>query len=152
MQPKRGKINKPRFPQPEKQTAPRRGGGEPQLCARYVFFLPNSHLIWTKSPRKSGWVNAGTVDSHRSPFHRPARASRGMSVEGCISPARTWTTHGSSASAGGSRARSRDAPSPVCDEIRIITWAKSPQTHLKTKPAEDSGIYVTKGTSHPLGI
>lgn len=61
--------------------------GEVQLRAQYVFFLRNSHLIWTKSPRKPGCGIAGTVASrfqpetarrgHRGQLQRDAAALRG---------------------------------------------------------------------------
>lgn len=35
-------------------------------------------------------------------------------------------------------------------KLGIITWEKSPHTHVTLKPAEASGIYVTKGTSCTL--
>lgn len=68
LQPNRGKINKPRYAQPEKQTAWRRG----EQRRAYGFFLCASHLIWTKSPRKRHCMNA-----HHAPHPLHPGVTRG---------------------------------------------------------------------------
>lgn len=78
LQPNRGKINKPRYAQPEKQTAWRRG----EQRRAYGFFLCASHLIWTKSPRKRHCMNA-----HHAPYPLHPGVTRG---EGLWAGARQW--------------------------------------------------------------
>lgn len=85
LQPNRGKINKPRYAQPEKQTAWRRG----EQRRAYGFFLCASHLIWTKSPRKRHCMNTPCSTPFASRGHtRRGALGRGMepSPINCCSP------------------------------------------------------------------